>query len=517
MKKKIIFWDIKTKPYHGKFQYEEGIGSHKLSTIAKKFGFETIILKDHQFGGDPIKIKKKTEKQLCSDENIIAYSLLSDGIPLFEELIRFETAKNVPVLIGGVGATIEPERVLKIYTKGCNHRVPITLVQGDGEAAFEKLVQVKPENWYRIKDVWCINNDKLVKGSFFLLENLDLSPFADLGASAQRQKIKNDVEDSSLSLEKRLELLKSLSISQIESGRGCYYRCEFCSTSGLKINKIRKSSPKRLIDEMGHMFNEYGITFFSITDNIAFDKAEWWKEFAELMQKSDITPYIQFGGYSAPRFINKKDWLEKIIPELYSIGLRGIILGVQAGSKRVLRDIVNRPSNDPENVLTVVQKVVPLGINLKVDFIVGHPTETIDELDVTYSWINKIYQAGGEVFVRKLNVVPQSGYFHKLEKGVYSLPKETLKYKKKIDSILSMTARDDKYKEIAFSNNKIPNKYLIDRKKKVVYPSTIFDLKTLQENLIKLEESEMPNHIKDRYRMMFDLVIQLKKDRDYEF
>lgn len=136
MTKKIIFWGIKTEPNKGKFQFEEGIGVHKLSTIAREKGFGTIIYQDHQFEANPEKIVDITRAHLDSD-SIIAYSLLSDGIPLLKELEKRDIAPEVPVMIGGPGATIEPEKVLGIYG---SHQAPVVLVQGDGEIHFRNLL-----------------------------------------------------------------------------------------------------------------------------------------------------------------------------------------------------------------------------------------------------------------------------------------------------------------------------------------------------------------------------------------
>lgn len=513
MKKKIIFWQIKNSPNERKFQYEEGIGAYKLSTIAKESGYETVVFQDHQFKANPEEIKKITESNSKGYNSIIAYSLLSNGVPLLKQLA---TRMNKPVLIGGAGATIEPERILKMFSP----RVPVALVQGDAEPIFSTLLSTPQKDWYKIEGIWSfLPNGDVVQGKPFVLENLDEGPFVNLSASNQRKTSEHSASDKDLPLEKRLELLKSLTTSQIESRRGCYYKCGYCNNSCLdtKLARVRKSSPQRLVKEMENIFDNYGITFFSLTDNIAFDSLDWWKEFVRLMGDSRITPYIQFGGYSSPVFMNRPEWLKKLIPELYSVGLRGIILGVQAGSKRILKDIIHRHPKDPENALAVAKEIIPLGINLKIDFIIGHPTETLEDLEETRKWMKVIYEAGGEVFVRELQVVPNSLYHTNLMKGFYSLPERTLDFEQKLKEILRIKKRDDNYKRIAFSNGKIPNKYLIDRNLRIIYPSTIFDLQTLQENRRRLMQSQSPDHIKERYKQMFKLVIQLKKSKGYEF
>jgi radical SAM superfamily enzyme YgiQ (UPF0313 family) len=517
MANRIIFWSIKSRLNEGKFQYEEGIGPHKLSTLAKRQGYETIIFNDHQFGSNPDQIKRVTESNVNGGKTIVAYSLLSAGIPLLERIAQMRTAQGVPVLIGGMGASLEPERVLRMFN---DRTLDLALIQGEAEGIFDKLISAPPSSWRNIEGVWAYDSSGSIRrGCFHAVKDLDESPFADLGASSQRSEAERKSDDTSLPPEQRLEMLKSLTVSQIESRRGCYLKCGFCNTSALPqgVRLVRKSSPRRLVEEMRNMFENYGITFFSLTDNIAFDIPDWWENFADLMQEQPFMPFIQFGGYSCPRILNRDAWMKKTLPRLYSVGLRGVILGAQAGSKRVLEEVVNRPGDDPENALEITRAAVPLGINVKVDFIVGHPTETLEDLRTTRRWINEIYQNGGEVFVRELGVVPHSKYSDKLKARMYALPERTSEFQAEVAAILKMKAVDNVYRRIAFSEGRVPNKYLIDRGAGILYPSTHFGLQTLQANADLLNRSGMPEHIRDRYRKMFALAMKLKKGGGYDF
>ena len=136
---------------------------------------------------------------------------------------------------------------------------------------------------------------------------MDKSPYACLESSDQRVKAEALSTNLNLSLEERINWVRSLLTTQIESRKGCYYACEFCSTSSLPEHKVRKSSPKRLVDEMVYQFDK-GISFFALTDNIALDLPEWWIEFSHLLTSTGIAPYIQFGGYSTPKMLDKKEF-----------------------------------------------------------------------------------------------------------------------------------------------------------------------------------------------------------------
>lgn len=100
---------------------------------------------------------------------------------------------------------------------------------------------------------------------------------------------------------------------------------------------------------------------------------------------------------------------------------------------------------------------------------------------------------------------------------MYALPERTSEFQAEVAAILKMKAVDNVYRRIAFSEGRVPNKYLIDRGDGILYPSTHFGLQTLQANADLLNRSGMPEHIRDRYRKMFALAMKLKKGGGYDF
>ncbi len=143
MKKKILFLSVKSSPKEGKFQYEEGIGPHKLSTLAKKLGYETLIVNDHQFQSDSQKIMEAIELESRDYETYLGISFLSNGTDLLKELIAQGLTRQ-PVLIGGAGATVSPVDILGLFSQSNS---PVALVQGDAEPVFESLLSILPNEW----------------------------------------------------------------------------------------------------------------------------------------------------------------------------------------------------------------------------------------------------------------------------------------------------------------------------------------------------------------------------------
>lgn len=505
MIKKIIFWDLKNAPGEGKLQYEEGIGPYKLAAIAKSMNMDAIVYQDHLFSASASRIAEMIKYQ--ANDSMLGFSVLSNGIDLLFSVLRQIKELNVPIIIGGAGASVEASEIMHKISDILPLETPVVLVEGEGEKSFLELVSRPPSQWPQIEGVWRRDGRSILPGKYQVCD-LEKSPAPLLEKSFQRAEFLRRSSRENYTFMERYNYLRALTNSQLEIGKGCYYRCGFCNTSCLKNQAARKKSPETVVAEMLALHQKYGIAFFSFTDNVAFDKVEFWKRFCQILGSQKEKEHIFFGGYSAPRFINQPEWLDNVLPRLYVAGLRSIILGVQAGSKMILKEIIKRSADDPESALKITEAGVKMGINVKLDFIIGHPTETVDDIKETYRVMDRLIKAGGEVFVRKLNVVPHSRYAEMLKSG-YELPEETAEWNSWAEKILSLKRDDSVYRGKALMG-RIPNKYLIDRGKGIIYPHQIFGIKELREHQKKLEESQICEKAKENYRQMFDLMIKHK-------
>lgn len=511
--REIAFWDLKNPIGVSKLQFEEGIGPYVLASIAQLEGVRSTIYQDHNFGASPQNISHAIHvwaKEHSGMPRVLGFSVLSLGVDLLLAVLKEIRDLSVPIVIGGAGATIEPEQIIREASRIVPERTPLVLVEGDGEDAFRTLLNTDPDTWNTMTEVWRRNVDgTLVPGKYQYCD-VEKSSNPLLAFSHQRELFAAQAANPDFSYLERYGFLRSLINSQFELGKGCHYRCGFCNTSCLDHQEVRKKSPEKSVDAMLDLYRKYGIAFFSFTDNIAFDDSIYWNRFSDLLMNAKEHPYIFFGGYSSPRMLVRKSLLENTVPKLYRAGLRSIIIGVQAGSKRILRDIIKRPVTDPEDALTVVRACVAMGINVKIDFIIGHPTETVDDLKETLVLMRRLKSSGGELFVRKLNIVPQSRYDAMLQKHAYDLPKETDEWNYWARLILSLKRDDSIYRTKAFQNG-VPNKYLIDRALGIYYPHEIFDVETLSYHESKLRDSAMNPAIRNIYERMFQCVINHKK------
>ncbi|MEK6874376.1 MAG: radical SAM protein [Nanoarchaeota archaeon] len=498
--KHIQLWTIPQSSQEKNMNWEEGVGVYKLATIATALGYTTYVYQSSHYQYDhQIIIDRITSSP---PDTYLGFSVYSQGISMLERILCNPHTPSRPVLIGGPGATVDPKEILHRIPS----RYPIAVVQGEGESIFQKLLEIPVDTWNSLP-VWTRTHDgKIQHGIFQTLQNLEKSPFISLDGSQMRQKAISLIDDHLTNLETRLTALKSIFHSYIETRRGCFYKCEFCSEPMLSTTGVRRMSPERAVNEFDYLYEHHGIVFFNLVDNIAFDDVSWWECFSRELKKRPYSQWVRFGGYGTPKFFSHQSWKE-LLPYLYDAGLCFFTIGVQSGSPRILRHVIHRPQTDPQDALNITEYATTLGIQVKADFIIGHPTETLDDLQQTLTCIEKLYNAGAQIFVRRLTIVPHSGYDLKLQEHTYELPALTHKHINLVERIFSYHCRKDRFASLMSQRNNPPNIYLIDRKNLIQWPRTTMPMHAVKQHMAALQDTNIPELLKYRYTRLYELTL----------
>jgi len=106
-------------------------------------------------------------------------------------------------------------------------------------------------------------------------------------------------------------------------------------------------------------------------------------EIIDIVKELQITAVFQNGlGLSA---LNKK-----VLEALKSAGVNQLLLSVESGSNRVLKEIMHKPIN-----LNIIKRVADdcreLGIYMNANILIGLPGETKQEIEDTRSFLKTIY------------------------------------------------------------------------------------------------------------------------------
>lgn len=145
-----------------------------------------------------------------------------------------ETAPHLPVVVGGSAYSLFPEEFAQVL--GIDYGVV-----GEGEGAFVDLLHRK-----NISDRPQSPEILYPKGA---------------GATVERMFPAWDLLD----VERYFEDGGSINI---QTKRGCPYRCAYCTYPQLEGRKMRQMSPSRVVDQMEHCMDRYGVDYFFFVDNV---------------------------------------------------------------------------------------------------------------------------------------------------------------------------------------------------------------------------------------------------------
>ena len=179
--------------------------------------------------------------------------------------------------------------------------------------------------------------------------------------------------------------------SYVLSSRGCPFRCDFCAAPRLNGQLTRRST-QSLIEELRRL-SALGVNHVRFVDDLLLTSE---KHAVELKIVFDAL------GFRAPSFGFEATGRASIVANykpamwdmLAGMGLEELEIGVESGSPRVLRLMGKRTGL--EEVFCTVRQAVAHGIRVKGFLMVGYPTETRNELDLTVKLAAELKSIAGD-------------------------------------------------------------------------------------------------------------------------
>lgn len=284
--------------------------------------------------------------------------------------LSFELKKQTKarIVVGGLLATYSSEIVLK------NTSVDICVV-GEGENTIVDL----------LNNINCLDN---VHGIVFkkdgetiktppgeYIKDLDsLGRLAyDLFPMDVYTKTKFYIHDPTTKIFKHKISFKTMGVP---TGRGCPYRCNFCSKS---IDGLRLRSVDSIIDEIKFLQRTYGIEGVHFIDELFVVNK---KRAYELVEK--IAPLnLQWDGQGR---INTVDY--ELLCAMKKAGCVAIGFGVESGSNKILKNMNKRITVErSKQALSDAQKA---GLHIKVQLVLGYPGENKETIAGTVNFFKEI-------------------------------------------------------------------------------------------------------------------------------
>ncbi|HEX5033763.1 MAG TPA: radical SAM protein [bacterium] len=212
-----------------------------------------------------------------------------------------------------------------------------------------------------------------------LIEDLDTLPFPDF---------------SLVSIADYQEYNGSLAL--IEAGRGCPFRCNFCSTAEMWVRKYRVKSPARIHREMQLLNAQIGMSYFSLTHDNFTTSPKYNRKFCQWFLENNPEGFTWNASARTDTVtIDDLDLMQRA-------GCRSLFFGVDSGSKRI-QDVIDKHL-DLEEFKTILNESVKRGISAITSFIVGFPEETEEDVNATIAmclWSK--YAGAQEVQIHRLS------------------------------------------------------------------------------------------------------------------
>lgn len=157
------------------------------------------------------------------------------------------------------------------------------------------------------------------------------------------------------------------------TSRGCYWRkCEFCCHYK-PFDHYEETDIPTVVDQLESLSLKYNTRFFSFSDECIPSI------YLKKLSKEILRRQLKIRWYTFTRF--ERGFDDTTCDLLYKAGCRVLMFGLESASQRIL-NLMNKGIKI-EEVRPVLKACKNAGISVRVDIMIGFPTETREESDQT--------------------------------------------------------------------------------------------------------------------------------------
>ncbi|MBN1872070.1 MAG: B12-binding domain-containing radical SAM protein, partial [Candidatus Omnitrophica bacterium] len=374
-------------------------GLLSIATVLKKAGHNILIYDEN--------VQDYTLERLMSfNPAAVGLSVLTG--PSIQRAIELskrikEKAAEVTVIWGGVHPSLLPDETIR-------EDYIDYIVMGEGERTVLNLLRhIQNPSQFPIEHVEGVcykrggNAIKQPRREF--IQDLDELPDPDWGL---------------IEVEKYIRLDKQSNLRRINlcSSRGCPYDCSFCYNRAFnRDRKFASFSAERIAGWIKYLKERHGIGYFKFwEDNFTVDKQRL-RDFCRTLTQREFD--IKWACES------RVDIKEEEFRMMKESGCDEIGFGVESGSPRIL-DFINKRIR-LEDVEYACNKCLEVGTKSRLYFMVGIPTETIEDFEMTLSLTKRLPHFGLEYMFYR----PYPGtrlYQYSVDKGLFRPPESLEKW-----------------------------------------------------------------------------------------
>jgi radical SAM superfamily enzyme YgiQ (UPF0313 family) len=307
-----------------------------------------------------------------------AYPLNTSYIDDYRALVdAVRELSNAVIVLGGAGFTVMPEAIMAYLDADIG-------VVGEGEMAFP----------------WVL--ERIAHG-----EQLTSTPQFECTAVARGvcvapvARIKH-LDITGIPLRRHFDMqtyYERGGALNIQTKRGCYFDCVFCSYPLIEGAKVRMRSAKAVVDELQAMLEEHDIRHWFFVDNIFNVPMRHAKEICEEIAARGLA--IEWSGYLNPKFVDAE-----LCHLMARSGCKAIEFGTDSGAPGMIANL--NKEFDIDDLRRTSALCHASGLKFCHSLIFGGPGETEQTVSQTIALMDEL-QPTAVIAMTGIRVLPGTG------------------------------------------------------------------------------------------------------------
>ncbi|MHC5035886.1 MAG: B12-binding domain-containing radical SAM protein [Planctomycetota bacterium] len=350
----------------GQLGFHYGLAS--LSAVLKRAGHETSLINLNEKVGPIPSPEAIGEAVKSARPDLVGFSVVTPQHKVAVQVARaLKSALDVPILFGGVHATMVPEEII------AEEAVDFVCV-GEGEDALLELVDALESegDLTRIRNIWSKEGGRVHR-----------NPVRPLPDPATLPMVDHDLFDFPALTEAKGGWVGLL------SSRGCPFRCSYCFNHRMveryrtdlgvpvkALGYVRRIPVDTVIAEVETLLGKgLGIRMFIFDDDLFTHDPEYVKAFCRRYREIADVPL------TVNAHVKRFD--REVAEALKGAGCRIVKFGVESGSPRIRADVLNRRMSN-EEIVSAFGCAHEAGLVTSAFVMVGLPRETPADLEQTF-------------------------------------------------------------------------------------------------------------------------------------
>ena len=319
----------------------------------------------------------------------VSYPNYISYVPFYRQVVQtIRTQTKGLIVVGGSGFALIPESVLEYLGADFG-------VVGEGELSFVRLLKQLDGK----KDYYQSQGSRIINDHAGITEDLDTLPVPD------RSGFDNQA------------YLKWGGMGNIQTKRGCPFRCIYCTYPIIEGGKARLRNPRLICDEIEGMLAN-GIDNFFFVDNTFNYPLDHAQSICQEIISRKLP--VKWSCYANPRFITPR-----LIELMLAAGCTGLEFGSDAANQTMLVNLgKNFTVNDLRGASAICRQS---GISYCHNLLLGGPGETMETVHQTLDAI-KDMSPTAVICMIGIRVFPKTRLsFIAMEEGIIGPEEDFLK------------------------------------------------------------------------------------------